>query len=59
MQYFVSEIKSLELAAVLSFSERAQSIYDENLDAYVKLVLRKAFAKIIVSLYLSFSWSIY
>jgi len=33
--------------AIAGFKKRAEAIYDENLNAYVKLVLRRAFSKII------------
>lgn len=32
------------------FLRKAEAIYDENLGAYVKIILRRPFAKIIVSL---------
>lgn len=50
MQYFVAEMAQQELGSVARFSKRAESIYDENLSAYVKLVLRRPFSKIIVCL---------
>lgn len=48
MQYFVSEMADLDSPAVSSFSRQAKTTYDEHLNAYVKLILRKPFAKIIV-----------
>lgn len=48
MHHFVAEIAQLEVGSVSVFVRRAESIYDENLSAYVKLVLRRPFAKIIV-----------
>lgn len=50
MHYFVAEIAQQEITAVNIFQKRAEGIYDENLNAYVKLVLRRPFAKIIVCL---------
>ncbi|KAG8891384.1 hypothetical protein FRC01_014737 [Tulasnella sp. 417] len=47
MQYFVSEMTDLDSPAVSPFSRQAKAIYEEHLNAYVKLVLRKPFAKII------------
>ncbi|KAG8975726.1 hypothetical protein FRC05_005244 [Tulasnella sp. 425] len=47
MQYFVSEMADLDSPAVSSFSKQAKTTYDEHLNAYVKLILRKPFAKII------------
>ena len=48
MHHFVAEMSQLDLGSVAGFLQRAQAIYDENLIAYVKLVLRRPFAKIIV-----------
>ena len=48
MHHFVSEIQSLDVGSVSSFLVQAESIYDENLGAYVKLVLRRPFLKILV-----------
>ncbi|KAI0340701.1 hypothetical protein BDW22DRAFT_1360141 [Trametopsis cervina] len=47
MHHFVAEMSQLDLGSVAVFLQRAQAIYDENLNAYVKLVLRRPFAKII------------
>ncbi|KIO33327.1 hypothetical protein M407DRAFT_234528 [Tulasnella calospora MUT 4182] len=47
MQYFVSEMTDLDSPAVSPFSRQAKTIYEEHLNSYVKLVLRKPLAKII------------
>ncbi|KAI0079631.1 hypothetical protein K474DRAFT_1617469 [Panus rudis PR-1116 ss-1] len=47
MHHFVAEMSQLELGSVQVFLKRAETIYDENLNAYVKIVLRRPFAKII------------
>ncbi|KAF8578441.1 hypothetical protein K439DRAFT_1638802 [Ramaria rubella] len=47
MQYFITEISQQEVGNVKAFLQQAQGIYDENLNAYVKLVLRRPLAKII------------
>ncbi|KAI8990472.1 exocyst complex component Sec3-domain-containing protein [Trametes punicea] len=47
MHYFVAEISQIEIGSVAAFLKRAEAIYDENLNAYVKIVLRRPFAKII------------
>ena len=39
----------MEIGSVASFVKKAEAIYDENLNAYVKIVLRRPFSKIIVS----------
>lgn len=49
MHYFVAEIRQQEIGSVITFSRRAENLYDENLNAYVKIVLRRPFYKIIVS----------
>jgi len=49
MHHFVAETSQLEIGSVAVFLKRAEAIYDENLSAYVKIVLRRPFMKIIVS----------
>jgi exocyst complex component 1 len=49
MHHFVAEIGKVEVGSVAGFLKRAEVIYDENLNAYVKLVLRRPFVKILVS----------
>jgi hypothetical protein len=48
MHYFVAEMAQIEVGSVSVFVKRAEAIYDENMSAYVKIVLRRPFAKIIV-----------
>ncbi|KAF9814500.1 hypothetical protein IEO21_05051 [Rhodonia placenta] len=47
MHYFVAEMSQLQLGSVAAFLKRAESIYEENLNAYVKIVLRRPFYKIV------------
>ncbi|KAF8898913.1 exocyst complex component Sec3-domain-containing protein [Infundibulicybe gibba] len=47
MHYFVAETSSIEIGSVSTFTKRAESIYDESLGAYVRIVLRRPFAKIL------------
>ncbi|KAL5533999.1 hypothetical protein ACEPAG_459 [Sanghuangporus baumii] len=47
MHHFISEISQVNITAVNAFKRRAEAIYDENLGAYVKMVMRRSFAKII------------
>ncbi|KAH9948238.1 exocyst complex component Sec3-domain-containing protein [Amylocystis lapponica] len=47
MHYFVAEVSQVQIGSVAVFLKRAQGIYDENLSAYVKIVLRRPFSKII------------
>lgn len=49
MHYFIGEISQQELGAIQGFLRRAESIYDENLNAYVKLVMRRPMGKILVN----------
>lgn len=48
MHYFVAEMGQLQIGAAAVFLRRAETVYDENLNSYVRLVLRRPFAKIIV-----------
>ena len=50
MHHFILELGQMRINAVKSFKKRAETIYDENLSAYVKLIMRRPFARIIVSL---------
>ncbi|KAF8140415.1 exocyst complex component Sec3-domain-containing protein [Boletus edulis] len=47
MHYFVAEISQLETGSVVGFLKQAETIYNENLAAYVRIVLRRPFAKLI------------
>lgn len=47
MHYFVAEMSQLDVGSVSGFSKQAEAIYNENLNAYLKIVLRRPFAKII------------
>ncbi|KAK0198289.1 exocyst complex component Sec3-domain-containing protein [Armillaria mellea] len=47
MHHFVAEISQTEIGSVAGFLRKAEAIYDENLGAYVKIILRRPFAKII------------
>lgn len=48
MHYFVAEISRLETGSVVGFLKHAEAIYNENLAAYVRIVLRRPFAKLFV-----------
>lgn len=48
MHYFVAEISPLGAGSVSGFLKQAEGIYSENLAAYVRIVLRRPFAKLIV-----------
>lgn len=48
MHYFVAETSQLETGSVVGFLKQAEAIYSENLAAYVRIVLRRPFAKLIV-----------
>ncbi|KAI9513060.1 exocyst complex component sec3 subunit [Russula earlei] len=47
MHYFVAEVRQQEIRSVNIFSTQAEAAYEENLNAYVKMVLRRSFSKII------------
>ncbi|KIK07465.1 hypothetical protein K443DRAFT_673379 [Laccaria amethystina LaAM-08-1] len=47
MHCFIVETSKMDNASLVTFSQRAESIYDENLSAYVKMVLRRPFSKLI------------
>lgn len=48
MHHFIAEVAQQELGAMQGFLRRAQGIYEDNLGAYVKLVLRRPMHKITV-----------
>ncbi|KAF7301154.1 Sec3-PIP2-bind domain-containing protein [Mycena indigotica] len=47
MHHFVAEISQIEIGSVSGFLRRAEGIYDENMTAYIKIVLRRPFGKLI------------
>ncbi|KAJ7102098.1 exocyst complex component sec3 subunit [Mycena belliarum] len=47
MHQFVAETSQIEIGSVAVFLRKAEAIYDENLGAYVKIVLRRPFGKLI------------
>ncbi|PFH54821.1 hypothetical protein AMATHDRAFT_353 [Amanita thiersii Skay4041] len=46
MHHFVAETSSMEVGSVQTFTKKAEYIYEESLNAYVKIVVRRPFAKI-------------
>ena len=46
MYSFVTDLGNLSLGSMTSFSRRAEGLYEENINAYVRLMLRKAFPKL-------------
>ena len=48
MHVFVADITKLGLAVLNPYLEKAQSIYDENMNAYINAVLRRSFGKSMV-----------
>ncbi|TEB38979.1 exocyst protein [Coprinellus micaceus] len=46
MHYFVNEMLKLEMGSTQAFAENAQAIYEDNLDAYVRLIFRRPLAKL-------------
>jgi hypothetical protein len=49
MHFFVAEISQMDVPSLNGFTRRAQEALDENLSAYIKIVFRRPFGKIIVS----------
>lgn len=49
MRCFISEMTQLQVGNVKAFVQQAQALYDENLAAYVKLILRRPMSKILAS----------
>jgi len=47
MHYFVAEMSQMDVPSLTASSRRAEAIYDENLVAYIKIVFRRPFGKII------------
>lgn len=48
MHYFISDTAKMNIGSVGSFANKAKSLYDENLEAYIKILFRRSFGKIIV-----------
>ena len=48
MHHFVAETSRMDVRSMNVLSRQAEAIYDENLSAYVKLVIRRPFGRIIV-----------
>lgn len=47
MHFFIVEMSKMELGSTRSFAQRAQSVYDENLNSYIKLLFRRTMSKLI------------
>ncbi|GJJ09890.1 hypothetical protein Clacol_004114 [Clathrus columnatus] len=47
MRYFITEMTEQQLGNFRRFIQLAQSNYDENLSAYIKIILRRPFARIL------------
>ncbi len=50
MYFYVSDTARQDVASLRTFQERAQRIYEENLSSYTRSVLRRSFARPIVSI---------
>jgi hypothetical protein len=55
MHVFAAEMSRMEVGSISGFLRDAQIIHEENMNAYIKIVLRRPFAKIIVSAYFGHS----
>jgi len=49
MHFFVAEMSQMDVPSLNGSTRRAQETLDENLSAYIKIVFRRPFGKIIVS----------
>jgi len=49
MHYFIAEMSQMDVPSLNASTQRAQETMDENLSAYIKIVFRRPFGKIIVS----------
>ncbi|CAA7268018.1 unnamed protein product [Cyclocybe aegerita] len=47
MHYFVTDISQMDVASLIAASRRAEAMYDESLSAYIKIIFRRPFGKII------------
>lgn len=48
MHYFISDTAKMDSGSVGTFTKKARGLYDENLEAYIKILFRRAFGRIIV-----------
>lgn len=48
MRHFVDDVAALNRPVLSPFLDRAQGIYDENLNQYIKLMLRRSFGRLTV-----------
>jgi hypothetical protein len=46
----VEEVSRLEVPALAVFQKRAKGLYEENVKAYLKMMMRRGFSRLIVSL---------
>lgn len=53
MHYFFAEISQLDVPSLTASSRRAEAIYDESLAAYITIVFRRPFGKVIVSIFVT------
>ncbi|KZT54682.1 hypothetical protein CALCODRAFT_377065 [Calocera cornea HHB12733] len=48
MYTFIADMSSLEVASARQFVTRAEAVYQENLEVYLRLILRRAFNRLMV-----------
>ena len=57
LHQLVEDLGRLGLAPLAVYLERARNLYEENMQAYVKIMLRRSFGRMMVRLSLSIrSW---
>jgi hypothetical protein len=49
MRHFVDDVSAINRPVLAVFLDRAQGIYDENMSQYIRLMLRRSFGRLIVS----------
>ncbi|WVO23559.1 uncharacterized protein IAS62_004914 [Cryptococcus decagattii] len=47
LHYFIEDVSQIKSTAMAGFLQRAKSLYEENMSMYIKLMLRRTFARFI------------
>lgn len=55
LHYFIEDVSQIKSTAMAGFLQRAKSLYEENMSMYIRLMLRRTFARFIVRLFYSHS----
>lgn len=49
LHVFVEDVSHLEVPALAVYLQRARGLYEENMKAYLKMMMRRGFARLMVS----------